>query len=72
MGEKENEVGIDINSGKEIIKINPKFYRPSEVDLLLGDANKAKNILNWEPKTDFKKLVEIMVASDYSKLNTSQ
>ena len=65
IGEKENEIGIDANSGKEIIKINPKFYRPSEVDLLLGDANKAKNVLNWEPKTDFKKLVKIMVDSDY-------
>ncbi|MBI45766.1 MAG: GDP-mannose 4,6-dehydratase [Candidatus Marinimicrobia bacterium] len=69
-GEKENELGIDVHSGKEIIKINPKFYRPSEVDLLLGDAKKAKNILNWQPKTNFKKLVQIMVESDYSKLKS--
>ena len=69
-GENENEVAIDINSGKKIIKINPKFYRPSEVDLLLGDASKAKKILKWSPKTNFYELVSIMIASDYSRLSS--
>ena len=69
-GENENEVAIDINSGKKIIKINPKFYRPSEVDLLLGDASKAKKILKWSPKTNFHELVSIMIASDYSRLSS--
>ena len=68
-GENENEVAIDTNTGKEIIKINPKFYRPSEVDVLLGDANKANNILNWKPKTNFEELVSMMIASDYAKLS---
>ena len=64
-----NEVAIDKKSNKTIIKINPKYYRPTEVDLLLGDATKAKKLLNWEPKTDFKDLVAKMVKSDYSKLS---
>ena len=68
-GENRDEVAIDIDTGKTIIKINPKFYRPSEVDFLLGDANKAKDILNWTPKTNFNALVSMMVKSDYSKLN---
>ena len=67
-GKNENEVAIDTETGKEIIKINPKFYRPSEVDFLLGDANKAKEVLKWEPKTNFEELVSIMVTSDYTKL----
>jgi len=70
-GKNENEVAINTDNGKEIIKINPKFYRPSEVDFLLGDATKAKKVLNWEPKTTFKKLVSIMIASDYEKLKIS-
>ena len=64
-----NEVAIDKKSNKTIIKINPKYYRPTEVDFLLGDATKAKKLLNWEPKTDFKDLVAKMVKSDYSKLS---
>jgi len=64
-----NEVAIDKKSNKTIIKINPKYYRPTEVDLLLGDARKAKKILNWEPKSNFKDLVSKMVKSDYSKLS---
>ena len=63
-----NEVAIDKNSNKIIIKINPKYYRPTEVDLLLGDSSKAEKILNWKPKTNFKDLVTKMVQYDYSKL----
>ena len=70
-GQNENEVAINTQNGKEIIKINPKFYRPSEVDFLLGDANKANKILNWKPKKTFKELVSIMVASDYEKLKNN-
>ena len=47
-----------------IIKIDPKYYRPAEVEQLLGDPTKAKNQLNWEPKVRFKELVRIMVDAD--------
>jgi len=70
-GKDENEVVINSDTGKEIIKINPKFYRPSEVDFLLGDPNKAKNVLNWKPKKSFKELVSIMTLYDYERLKRS-
>ena len=66
-GQGLKQVGINNDNGKIIIKINPKFYRPTEVDVLLGNSNKAKDILNWTPKTDFKKLVSKMVNYDYKK-----
>jgi GDPmannose 4,6-dehydratase len=64
-GEGVNEIGIDKATGKVIICVDPKFFRPAEVDLLLGDPSKAKNILGWNPrKTSFEELVKIMVESD--------
>ena len=62
-----NEVGIDKKNNKTIIKINPKYYRPSEVDILLGDSSKSRKILKWEPETTFEELVEMMLTADYSK-----
>ena len=59
-GEGINEVGIDRNTGKIVIRVNPKYFRPAEVETLLGDASKAKRELGWEPKTTFKQLVEDM------------
>ena len=59
-GDGLNEVGIDKNSGRTIIKVNPKYFRPAEVETLLGDATKAKEKLGWEPKISFKQLVEDM------------
>ena len=59
-GEGLNEVGIDKNTGKTIIKVNPKYFRPAEVETLLGDATKAKEKLGWEPKISFEQLVEDM------------
>jgi len=59
-GEGLNEVGIDKNTRKIIIKVDPKYFRPAEVETLLGDATKAKEKLGWEPKTSFKQLVEDM------------
>jgi len=66
-GEGINEKGYNKN-GEKIIQINPEFYRPAEVQLLLGDASKAKKELGWEPKTSFDELVEMMVKSDFDKL----
>jgi GDPmannose 4,6-dehydratase len=59
-GEGLDEIGYDIFSGKEIIRVNPKYFRPAEVETLLGDATKAKEKLGWEPKISFKQLVEDM------------
>jgi len=53
---------------EERVEIDPKYYRPSEVDVLLGDASKAKEKLGWEPKTRFKELVELMVDADVAEL----
>ena len=64
-----DEIAIDKKTNKKIIKINPKFYRPTEVDVLLGNSNKARKILNWEPQTNFNSLVSKMVKYDYSKLS---
>ena len=60
MGEGLNEVGYDWNTKRPIIKVDPKYFRPAEVETLLGDATKAKEKLGWEPKTSFKELVEDM------------
>ncbi len=66
-GEGANEKGYLKSSGKEVVGIDPRYYRPTEVDLLLGDYAKAKRILGWEPKTTFKDLVKVMVEADYAK-----
>jgi GDPmannose 4,6-dehydratase len=58
------EEGFDALSGKTLIKIDPKYFRPAEVDLLIGDPSKAKNKLGWKPKTTFKELIKIMVEAD--------
>ena len=59
-GEGLNEVGIDKLTKKTVIQVNPKYFRPAEVETLLGDASKAKEKLGWEPKISFKQLVEDM------------
>jgi GDPmannose 4,6-dehydratase len=64
-GEGIHEEGINKDTGRIIIKINPKYFRLTEVDLLKGDATKAKDKLGWEAKTKFEDLVKIMVKSDF-------
>ena len=61
------EKGIDKKTNKTIIEIDPRYFRPTEVDVLLGDYAKAKKILKWEPKVCFDELVEIMAKADYDK-----
>ena len=63
-GEGVNEKGYCTKTGKLLVDVNPKFFRPAEVDLLLGDPSKAEKILGWKRKTDFKNLVKIMVNAD--------
>lgn len=67
-GEGIDEIGVDKNSGDAIvIQVDPKYFRPAEVDLLLGDPTKAKEILGWEAKTKFKDLVKLMMEHDIDK-----
>jgi len=66
-GKDENEVGIDVKTNKVLLKINPKFYRPAEVDLLIGDYTKANSKLKWEPMVSLESLSEMMVNSDLAR-----
>tara|TARA_Y100000588_G_C14272738_1_gene933032 strand:+ start:3160 stop:4230 length:1071 start_codon:yes stop_codon:yes gene_type:complete len=63
-GEGIDEVGIDKSNGKEIVRIDKRYYRPSEVDTLLGDPKKAMEKLSWEPKISFSEMVKEMIISD--------
>ena len=61
--------GVDekyVHEGRTLMKINPEFYRPAEVEILLGDSSNARKSLKWEPKTDFNGLVRKMVMNDLS------
>lgn len=63
-GEAESEIGKCADTGRELVAVDPKFYRPTEVDLLIGDPAKAKEKLGWEHSTPFPQLVSEMVQSD--------
>ncbi len=63
-GREENEIGVDVNTGKTLVRVNPRFYRPAEVDLLIGDASKARDKLGWVPKTTLEELSAMMVEAD--------
>jgi GDPmannose 4,6-dehydratase len=63
-GKGEQEVGVDASTGKTLVRVNPKFYRPAEVDLLIGDPAKAREKLDWKPKTTLEQLCEMMVHAD--------
>ena len=66
-GEGEQERGLDADGGRELVRINPKFYRPAEVELLIGDPSKAKAKLGWEPKTTLEDLCRMMVEADLKR-----
>ena len=63
-GEGEDEHGIDLQSGRTVVRVDPRYYRPTEVDLLCGDASRALQKLGWRPTTDIRELVRIMVQYD--------
>ena len=63
-GQAENETATDKAKGKVVVKVNPEFYRPAEVDLLIGNPEKAKKELGWEPKTTLEELCNMMVKAD--------
>jgi GDPmannose 4,6-dehydratase len=60
-----NEKGINCANGKAVVEIDPRYFRPTEVDILLGDAAKARDKLGWRPKTSFSQLVSMMVQEDF-------
>jgi len=62
-----DETGVDAKSGKTVVKIDPTYFRPTEVDLLVGDASKAREVLGWKPKRNFAELVAEMMASDLAE-----
>lgn len=64
-----DEKGYDVTSGELLVEVDPKYFRPSEVDLLLGNPSKAKRELGWKPKTKFKDLITIMVEDKIAQLN---
>lgn len=63
-GDGVNEIGVDVKSGKTIMRINPRFYRPAEVELLIGDPSKAERVLGWKPQTSLEELCKMMVEAD--------
>ncbi len=67
-GSAEKEQGIDPATGKVIVRINPKFYRPAEVEVLIGSAEKARRELGWEPKTSLQELCQMMVTADLQRV----
>ena len=63
-GEGVDEVGVDVATGDVLVEIDPRYYRPTEVELLLGDPSKAKEKLGWEAKVGLRELVKMMVEGD--------
>ncbi|HBQ61010.1 MAG TPA: GDP-mannose 4,6-dehydratase, partial [Balneolaceae bacterium] len=67
-GEGVNEIGINKESGKTLVEVDPTYFRPTEVELLIGDASKAKEKLGWEPKHSVDDLVKNMVEEDFKEV----
>ncbi len=67
-GEAESEKGLCAQTGKELVAVNPAFYRPAEVDLLIGDPAKARELLGWEPRTSLEELCDMMVQADLVRI----
>ena len=66
-GAAENEFAVDTATGKTIVRINPKFYRPAEVELLIGDPAKAERVLGWKPETTLETLCKLMYDADLAR-----
>lgn len=66
-GKGEQERGLDASTGNVLVEVNPKFYRPAEVDLLIGCADKAKSKLGWAPRTTLEQLCQMMVEADLTR-----
>ncbi|GLU33480.1 GDP-mannose 4,6-dehydratase [Trinickia caryophylli] len=70
-GKAENERGIDVATGKVLVEVNPRFYRPAEVDLLIGCADKARDKLGWQPQTTLEGLCKMMVEADLARVGAA-
>jgi GDPmannose 4,6-dehydratase len=70
-GKGQDERGIDRSTGKVLVEVDPKYFRPAEVDLLIGDISKAKQKLGWQPKVTFRELIEIMMKYDMQNERSS-
>lgn len=66
-GKEDKETGIDRKTGKTLVRVNPKFYRPAEVELLLGDPSKAEKVLGWKRNVDYKALCKMMMETDLKR-----
>ena len=71
-GSGTDEIGIDTKSGAPVVRIDPRYYRPAEVDQLMGNAAHAKEKLAWEPRVHFQELVRIMAEADWARISTEQ
>ncbi|MGK4343695.1 GDP-mannose 4,6-dehydratase [Ectopseudomonas oleovorans] len=71
-GSEENERGIDSKTGKTLVQVNPHFYRPAEVDLLIGNPEKATNVLGWKPQTPLEELCRLMVEADLQRVQSGK
>ena len=71
-GTEVNEKGIDAATGKVLVEIDPEYFRPTEVDLLIGDPSKAKEKLGWEASTTLEQMVAEMVATDLETFSKSK
>lgn len=68
-GKGVDEVGVDARTGAVLVSVDPRYFRPTEVDELLGDASKARQKLGWEPKTTFAELVTEMMESELATIH---
>ncbi|WP_296653461.1 GDP-mannose 4,6-dehydratase [Paraburkholderia sp.] len=66
-GRDERETAVDISTGRQLVRVNPRFYRPAEVDLLIGNASKAREELGWEARTSLEQLCQMMVTADLAR-----
>ena len=71
-GSDENERGIDSRTGKVVVQVNPQFYRPAEVDLLIGNPQKARDVLGWAPQTSLEQLCQLMVEADLKRVQSGK
>lgn len=69
-GKEDNEIGICTKTGRVLVRVDPKYYRPTEVEILHGNATKAQDKLGWTRKVDFPSLVEEMVKADLKAVHT--
>jgi GDPmannose 4,6-dehydratase len=71
-GSGEHERGVDVRTGKTVVQVNPDFYRPAEVELLIGNPQKAQDVLGWKPHTTLEQLCDLMVKADLERVKSGK